>query len=56
MAVILIVSTEGMFGIKFSMGQVASLQNGWIEFDTNEDYENTLEWQKKRILERLVRN
>ena len=28
--------------------------NGWIEFDTNEDYENALEWSESGILNRII--
>ena len=29
--------------------------NGWIEFDTNEDYENACKWAKERLLETIIR-
>ena len=29
--------------------------NGWIEFDTNEDYENAIEWAKNGALNEFIR-
>ena len=29
--------------------------NGWIEFDTNEDYENAIGWVEHNIIEKLIR-
>lgn len=29
-------------------------QNGWIEFDTNDDYENAMEWVKDGSLEQII--
>jgi choline kinase len=36
---------------------VTALQssNGWIEFDTDKDYENALEWQKNGTLDSLIK-
>ena len=28
--------------------------NGWIEFDTNEDYENAIRWERDGTLEQLI--
>lgn len=28
--------------------------NGWIEFDTNEDYENTIQWQNNKEINKLI--
>lgn len=30
-------------------------KNGWIEFDTNEDYENACEWVKDKSIQSLIR-
>ena len=30
-------------------------QNGWIEFDTNEDYENAVQWVRNGIIDELVK-
>lgn len=30
-------------------------QNGWIEFDTNEDYENACKWVEEQTLEEVIR-
>jgi NDP-sugar pyrophosphorylase family protein len=29
--------------------------NGWIEFDTNEDYENAIEWVKDKTISELIK-
>ena len=29
--------------------------NGWIEFDTNEDYENAIEWAKNRTIQEIIK-
>ena len=29
--------------------------NGWIEFDTNEDYENAIEWAKDGTLDKIIK-
>lgn len=31
------------------------ISHGWMEFDTNEDYENAIEWDKNGILERFIK-
>ncbi len=30
-------------------------QNGWIEFDTNEDYENACEWVKDGSIRQVIK-
>lgn len=30
------------------------INNGWLEFDTNEDYENVLEWAKNGVLRNFI--
>lgn len=32
-----------------------SFQNGWIEFDTNEDFENAVEWEKNGSLLEIIK-
>ena len=34
--------------------QAVRFENGWIEFDTNEDYENALSWAKDNSLKDLI--
>ena len=29
--------------------------NGWIEFDTNEDYEGAIEWVKSKEIDRIIK-
>ena len=30
-------------------------KNGWIEFDTNEDYETAIQWSENAKLERFIK-
>ncbi len=34
--------------------KAAHFNNGWIEFDTNEDYENAIEWAKNGSIEDII--
>ena len=34
--------------------KAVEFQNGWIEFDTNEDYENACEWVKDGSIRDLL--
>ncbi len=29
--------------------------NGWIDFDTNEDYENAIEWVKDKSISEIIK-
>ena len=29
--------------------------NGWLEFDTNEDYEKAVRWSENKILEKFIK-
>ena len=31
------------------------VEHGWIEFDTNEDYENFFKWEKENILSQIIK-
>jgi len=35
--------------------QAVKIQNGWLEFDTNEDYERALKWDKEKILDKFYK-
>ena len=35
--------------------QAVKFENGWIEFDTNEDYENACSWAEDRSIEKFIR-
>lgn len=35
--------------------QAVKFQGGWIEFDTNEDYENAIEWSDNGTLKEIIR-
>lgn len=36
--------------------KAVKFRNGWIEFDTNEDYETAIKWVEEGTLERFIRN
>lgn len=35
--------------------KAVKFRNGWIEFDTNEDYETAVKWVDNGMLERFIR-
>ena len=34
--------------------KAVKFKNGWIEFDTNEDYETAIKWEDTGMLDKLI--